>query len=452
MMNNQQLGQPITLEQMLDAREFRMHMQESLIEKFEKPLISFTLNIVGPVKVFDLSKKAYAEGIFIIKNYCKASGLNIVNFTEILENTGYEAFFSIDADPIKIKKTISQIETNCKLGRLFDIDVINIDGQKISRTDIGMSGRKCLLCENDTFVCSRSRAHSVDDILSATVDIMEEYFKQKYADKIAEIATRALLYEVQTTPKPGLVDKNNTGSHSDMNIFTFEKSAIALTPYFKEFVLEGTRNSCLQELFLKIRQIGISAEISMLNATNGVNTHKGIIFSLGIVCAALGFMQKESYSDKLLSETCATMTKELEQDFCNITKENAKSHGEKVFANYNIRGIRGEAATGFSSVFEMSLPFLKQCIGQNQSINDACALTLLKIIANIDDTNIITRSNYETLKEQQLKITKFLEKPVDFMDFAQELDEEFIKLNISAGGSADLLALTLFLYFFAKEV
>lgn len=447
-------GQYVALEEMLDARERRAHLQQTLIDEYNLPIISFTLNIVGAIKVFPLSKKAYSEGVKMIKNYCKASGINILHCQEILEHTGYECLFVVSSNAIKTKSIISKIETSSSLGRLFDIDVIDTNGQKISRSQINLPERKCLLCDNQAFVCSRSRAHSVDDILSVTIDIISDFFVHKYANDICQIATRALLYEVSTTPKAGLVDADNTGAHSDMDISTFEKSAITLAPYFKQFVLSGTQAQNLEQLFFDIRQVGISAEIAMLSATGGVNTHKGIIFSLGIVCAALGYIyqNENEYSEQLLRDTCKKMVVSLERDFDNVTIDTAISHGEKVYANYGIRGIRGEAIDGFSSVFDISLPFLKKCLDENFSMNDAAVLTILHIIANIDDTNIITRSDYQTLKKMQEKIAVFLENPQDYLNFARELDLEFIELNISAGGSADLLALTLFMYFFEKEI
>ncbi|MFI3115307.1 MAG: triphosphoribosyl-dephospho-CoA synthase [Clostridia bacterium] len=124
-----------------------------------------------------------------------------------------------------------------------------------------------------------------------------------------------------------------------------------------------------------------------------------------------------------------------------------------MYINYNIRGIRGEALDGFPCVFEISLPFFKKCIENGFSQNDASVATLLKIISNIDDTNIITRSDFETLKKMQKKTRGFLKnakKPLEYIEFSRKSDEEFINLNISPGGSADLLALTLFMYFFEK--
>lgn len=451
------IGKTVALEEMLNAREYRQYLQQTLIQQYQQPLISFTLNIVGPLKVFPLVMQAYQEGLSSIRNHCKANGLSILHFEEIRKNTGYEGFFVVPCHPIKLKKIISQLEQTSSLGRLFDIDIIKLDGTKVSRTEIQLPERTCLLCNKNAFECSRSRAHSVEELINREIQIMWDYFSFQYAKQVSSIATRALLYEVDATPKPGLVDSNNTGSHKDMNIFTFEKSAIALTPYFLEFVQCGIHhcNSPLSDVFALIRPIGMKAEIDMLRATNGVNTHKGIIFSLGIICTCLGIMYGKQipFSEKELQTIGREMVKELALDFKDLTSESATTNGEVLYVQYGIRGIRGEALDGYPNIFSLALPTLKMYIAQNYSLNDAGISTLLHILANTEDTNIISRSSYETLKEIQEKLQAFIHAPTkNYSSYIENLDQTFIALNISPGGSADLLALTYFLYFYEEEM
>lgn len=451
------IGKTVSLEEMLDAREYRQSVQQRLIREFQLPIISFTLNIVGPLKVFPLVIQAYQEGLASIRNHCKANGISISHFEEICEHTGHEGFFVVSCQPIKLKKIISQLELTSSLGRLFDIDIIKIDGTKVSRTEINLPERTCLLCNKNAFECSRSRAHTVEELIQREIQIMWDYFTFQYAKKVSSIATRSLLYEVGATPKPGLVDSNNTGSHKDMNIFTFEKSAIALTPFFLEFVQCGIHNCNvpLSDIFAMIRPIGMKAEIDMLRATNGINTHKGIIFSLGIVCACLGVMfgKQLSFSEKTLQEICAEMVVDLANDFKDITEESATTNGEILYVKYGIRGIRGEALEGYPNIFSLALPTLRKYIELNYSLNDAGAFTLLHILAYTEDTNIIARSNYETLKIIQTKLQAFIHASTQKeLDYIVELDKEFMALNVSPGGSADLLALTYFLYFYEEEM
>ncbi|MGL5437673.1 MAG: citrate lyase holo-[acyl-carrier protein] synthase [Lachnospiraceae bacterium] len=169
-------GNPVTLPEMMNAREQRQMLQQKMIADYQLPLISFTLNIAGPVKVFPLSVNAYEEGIRLIRRGCADWKLSIVHLEEVKEKTGYEALFSVDADPLKIKQMTISLETASNLGRLFDMDVIQLNGEKLSRWDSDAPGRRCLICDQEVFVCSRSRAHDVSELFQRTCEIIEEYF------------------------------------------------------------------------------------------------------------------------------------------------------------------------------------------------------------------------------------------------------------------------------------
>lgn len=195
------------------------------------------------------------------------------------------------------------------------------------------------------------------------------------------------------------------------------------------------------------------AEEDMFNLTGNVNTHKGLIFSLGIICTALGYLFANA---KILNisnilELCRNMTiKVIEDDFDDLTIKKAHTSGEKLFTQFGITGIRGEAASGFSSVKNYGLPVLSKLIKKGYSLNDAGALTLLNLIANIRDTNIISRTNIITQEQVQSEIKKIIEingiENIQ-MDVLYEIDKKFIDMNISPGGCADLLAISFMLYF-----
>lgn len=448
----------VSLQDMLDARENRVFQQQKLLAQYKMTLISFTLNIPGPIKSFSLAEKAFNEGNELILNQLNRNKIK-VEFTSVnTSKTGYEAFYVVDSDPFYIKKLMVNIENDCSLGRLFDIDVINQNNEKISRTDINSSNRLCLLCNEDAHVCSRSRKHSVEELMMKIVEIITTYFNNKFIDLCVSCAYRAMMYEVCTTPKPGLVDRANNGSHNDMDIYTFIDSSAVLMPYFREFVMSGIElhKEKPQFIFEKIRYIGMKAEDHMLKTTKNVNTHKGLIFSLGIICSALGYLyanNKKIESDNTL-ELTKIMTESVLDDFKYITKENAKTHGEKLFALHGITGIRGEASKGFISVISYGLPVLKKLINKGYSINHAGAITLINLIANVKDTNIVSRSSIKTQVDiqQELKdliMKKNLENIT--MDDIIELDNNYIKRNISPGGCADLLAVTYMLYFIENE-
>ena len=145
----------VSLQEMLAARERRCYLQTQLLHQYKKSLISFTLNIPGPVKVLTDVPEAFASGCQRIETLLKET---------IKEKTGYEAFYSVDANPDFIKELMVSLEDQDRLGRLFDIDVLRPDGSKVSREDMGSAPRTCLLCGQPAHVCSRSRRHSVAEL------------------------------------------------------------------------------------------------------------------------------------------------------------------------------------------------------------------------------------------------------------------------------------------------
>lgn len=451
-------GPRVELSQMLEARERRVWLQQAILKAYPVTLVSFTLNIAGPIKVFPLAVRSYEEGLELIRCQCKAWGLPIVHTQEVRESSGYECFLSVDAPALKVKEILSHLEGQISLGRLFDMDVLDTDGQKLSRTQLGLPERTCLVCGRPAFECSRARKHSLDDILRQTVSIMWDYFAHRYAVKVSTTAARALLYEVLSTPKPGLVDKRNSGSHKDMDIATFETSAVTLLPYLRQFVLYGVDHcqgdpaSFLHDL----RPMGIQAEIDMLRATGGVNTHKGILFSIGILLCALGvcYGQEALPNRAKLRKLCAAIAAPINGELAHITPENARSHGELLYVQHGVLGARGEAANGFPGLFETALPVMDKLLEDGLSLNDVGVITLLHIMAEVQDTNIISRSSYPRMVELQTQLKALLAlplSPAQLVEEAEKMDRQFIAENISPGGSADLLALSYLVRFLEDQ-
>ena len=417
----------VSLKDMLDAREHRQEVQRMLLSEHHLPVISFTLNIVGPVKVFPLALRTFHEGIRLIETQCHAWKIPIIATYSTTSHTGHEYFWAVDGDVRFIKEHLCLLEDSVALGRLFDIDVIQTDGMKISRTDLGFSTRKCLICNQEAFVCSRARTHSVKELLEQECQIMTNYFAKQHARKLSSLSMQALLYEVSVTPKPGLVDRNNTGAHQDMDIFTFEASAVSLNHYFEQFALCGIENGHepFSRIFSRLRSLGY-------------------MYANHIPCSP----------DTLLKINRKLVADVLE-DFNDVTVENARTNGERLYALYGMKGARGEALSGYHTVLKKALPVLKHQLDRGLSLNDAGAVTLLYIIAHSEDTNIVNRSSYHSMKKIQALLRETLNDPEfinkDPIPYIESLDREFIKNNISPGGSADLLALTFFLYLFENS-
>ena len=193
----------------------------------------------------------------------------------------------------------------------------------------------------------------------------------------------------------------------------------------------------------------------MLAATRGINTHKGAIFSLGILCAALGRLPKELWKmpDAVLKE-CAAMTAGLvAADFAGLTRENAVTTGQKLYLQHRITGVRGQMEAGLPAVRDVGLPALKEGLARGLDLNRAGCGALLALITAAVDTNLIARSSLTTQQETVSQLKELLlHDPYPDLPTLRHLDSRFIEKNLSPGGSADLLAVCYLLYFLENEV
>lgn len=281
--------------------------------------------------------------------------------------------------------------------------------------------------------------------------------KEELANHIAALAQRAILYEVSTTPKPGLVDRDNSGSHKDMDFFTFMASSSVLYRGFFQCALEGLcfDDSDNTELLSKIRVHGIQCEKAMFAATNGVNTHKGIIFSVGILSAVIGNIYKKygfkNYSMEVVFEEVKKVTKDLTlRDFKNISNIKTLTHGERLYKEYGYKGIRGEIESGFITVQKGALQVIRNwAINKQFSMNDLFLEIIINLMAEGEDTNVIIRGGIDSLLRVKSISREFLEaggmKQFQAKEKLENINEYFIKKNLSPGGAADLLAVSIFL-------
>jgi triphosphoribosyl-dephospho-CoA synthase len=267
-------------------------------------------------------------------------------------------------------------------------------------------------------------------------------------EKVSELAHKALIDEVSATPKPGLVDKNNCGSHKDMNYDTFVKSADALKKYFYDITEYGYNTSDLaeNETFPKARKLGLDAEKAMYEATGGINTHKGMVFSGGLVCMAVGRLCAlgERVSVEGICDTVAKTVRGLcEGDNSQPKNESSMTNGEKLYKKYGIKGSRGEAESGFATVRLHSYPFMKKCFDEKMSENEALVRTLLYIMSVVEDTNVIKRGGIEEGEYVRKKAKRLVY--ADMQEICK-FDEALIEKNLSPGGCADILAVTWLIY------
>ena len=244
------------------------------------------------------------------------------------------------------------------------------------------------------------------------------------AQRLAELAVQALLEEVDQTPKPGLVDRNNRGAHQDMDRDLFHRSARSLLPYFRRAVTLGLeRADCMGPL----QAAGLAAERVMLAETGGVNTHRGAVYAFGLILAAMG--SRLARGGDVFAGAAALAESGLPPA--------AGSHGQRARQRYGAPGARGEALAGFPHA-RHAWAALARPGGR-----DAALLTLL---AEVEDTNLLHRGGPEGLALVQSRARSILAgSPPAYGEGLLDLDRACIARNLSPGGSADLLALALFL-------
>lgn len=252
---------------------------------------------------------------------------------------------------------------------------------------------------------------------------------------------RALWDELVTYPKPGLVSLVDSGSHSDMNAKTFGVSIFSLRRYFYQMAELGRRNRNFEQL----KHAGIEAESEMLIATDGVNTHRGAIFILGILVAAAAYRNQYAISGLSLGDLAV---KRWGVDLLNHRK-NPNSNGSIVNQTYRVSGAVEEVTSGYKSVYKFALPVYRSVIKNTGSARLARIQSFFTLMAKVVDTNILHRGGLSGLQSSQNLANAFLELggiyARDWENSAVQIHNELIKLNISPGGCADLLGACIFI-------
>lgn len=246
---------------------------------------------------------------------------------------------------------------------------------------------------------------------------------------VADLAERALRLELDTTPKPGLVDRRDNGAHKDMDYALMSKSISALRPYLARLAVESAKDIDPA----KIKEIGIEAEKAMLKATSGVNTHKGALFCIGLSVAAASCLACSTGAVEAYS------FKELVSRAASEIPSARGTHGAEAKRSFKAVGALENARAAYPELFADWLPYYRSLEGDPFR----CHKTLLHIMTTLDDTNILHRRGAEGLAHAEAEAARLLE---DFSESGlSSLNKDFIRENISPGGSADMLSLTIFI-------
>ncbi len=446
----------IDLHAVLAAKEARQERQAEFRRRYGVPIISITTCMPGPVKD--------SADIRCLIQYALQALLALpgVQASQVIfPKTGPEAIIAIAADARELKNKCIALEDSQPFGRLLDIDVFTADGEILSRRDYGQV-RECLVCRQDSVLCMREHKHALSEVIAVAQNLIVAFHAYRthqisnLAEKISEKAIQAMLYEVSCTPAPGLVDRVNSGAHQDMDFYSFMASSAALGHTITRCVQAGiNHDGPLAELLPVLRLIGCDGEQRMFYSTGGINTQKGLLFSMGITAAAAGWLSKADDffpANKVVTVVQQIVGNIVERELggLDFNIKQPMTAGERLFRQYGVRGIRGELQEGLPAVMNSALPAMRKAIKAGLSINDTLVQALLELMVQVEDTTIINRHDLDLTGWLYARVNEVLAAGGMYSEqgreLVQKLDCEFISKNISPGGSADLLAIAWFLY------
>jgi triphosphoribosyl-dephospho-CoA synthase len=313
----------------------------------------------------------------------------------------------------------------------------------------------------------------------------ERRIHRAFTSAVGRLAIRSLYRELMLAPKPGLVSPVDSGSHRDMDVRTFMRSLHSLRRYFPAIARCGVDLPA----FADLQKLGIAAEAAMLRATGGVNTHRGAIFNLGLLCAAAGVVHTQAITTVEISShyqlqhpaqplasapnahaLCETVRRCWGDEILasgqspNSAAANSAAHGAphrdpsstqlthglEVVRRYGVGGARAEAAGGFATALHVGLPAYQAALVATADHDRAAAQALFALIATLDDTNLLWRGGPQGLLFAQQLAQAFLDRggviAPDWHREAEAIHQQFVARNLSPGGAADLLGVTIFLH------
>jgi holo-ACP synthase CitX len=408
----------------LKAREDRAkHIKELMDEYSNKTVIILKTNVVGDNKnPLHLKFMCAFFNDIIFETFNDKVILNGHQFSD----DGNYCFFVVDEIGTMVKIRTMEIEEASPLGRLVDIDVYH--KKSISRQDLSCEMRKCLLCDQYAHVCARNKTHSEKELHDKMTDIIHHFL----LDYVTNITIKAIYSELELYPSFGLVSHKDSGCHKDMEYETFVKSAFAIKKYITQYIAEGFKEK-IEPINLKL--IGVRAEKRMFRVTGGVNTHKGLVFLLGVFLPAfvktIMLNESKAYMQKLIEDISSDLCGDYYE---NINKKLELSHSDKIYLKYDIKGIRQEAINGLNLIFD--IPEYKDYDPDITHHN-----YLIHLMSELDDTTIIHKTNLATLKQVKKDMTEIINNGgyEPNKDKVQKLSDNYRQRAISPGGSADML-------------
>ncbi len=420
-----------TMESVLSDREKRWQLRTELAQK--KTVVSVTLRLPHALRL------GYPD--ILEKALCSLRDVGLVLKTPLKDADGFATIFESEEPAERVKRNTVILEDKLPIGRFLDIDVSDSTGVK-SRQEFGLPARRCLVCGNPAWDCIKSGRHSTDEILGVIERVLFP-IETNLETQIARCAAIAAAEELRLLYKPGLVTPISNGAHKDLDFHLMSQALECLEPFWRECAKRGlSADKAAPEFLAELRHLGIEAEKRMFDASSGVNTYRGLLYLLGILCAATGYaISHHQRAEDVFEVSRLIAAKELKR--IPNTRTRAKELGFSSYA-----GARGEAASGFKTVHK-ALEFFLERKRKASTRAEALTDTLILLISITFDTNVLGRGGSEGLLFMQLSASEILKAGGILTKKGTNLYRQFLletlQWNLSPGGAADLLICTAFL-------
>lgn len=362
----------------------------------------------------------------------------VIGLKKLLSRTDLLGPFQIvssGVSPMEAKMAALTIETENPSGRILDVDVFTLDGSQIDRARLGLPPRACFVCLEPAHECARLGRHSDSELLERVDSLLQPFVpapQRVLPDVLAKHLVRGALSELDLTPKPGLVDRHDSGSHPDLSYAAMRTSAELLPQYFDDLLRCFSEKRPLAEYV----QAGIAAE-GRMNREIHANAHKGFIFLSGLVLLA--------------ACECDGQISHLRQAISDIGtrffahSESSDSHGADIRTRHALGGIRAEAEQGLPAVFEHGWPRYREALEAGWDPEHAGFYLMATLMQRVEDTTAIHRCGLEgltRLRRDGAHLQRLLERQQAPATMLAELNAEYCQLGLTMGGVADCMALT----------
>jgi triphosphoribosyl-dephospho-CoA synthase len=411
-----------------------------------RALVFASLAVPGPKKTPEGAGVALASGVDALRR-----ALADRPWEELDRGTdalGPWAVVAVEAEPEPVKRAAARIEGAFPFGRVLDLDVYADGGRPVDRAGLGLPPRRCLVCEEPARECIALRRHRGGEPAARAAAILEPLGPwRSWAAALAAALVEGAQEELDLTPKPGLVDRHDSGSHPDLSYAAMVRSVLLLPLYFDELVAlrgpAGADAGARGDLAACVAA-GRRAEARMHRAA-GSNAHRGLIFLGGLV--VLAACDASPDGEQPGEGTLRRHVTDLAREFCERAEPDAEdTPGARARSEHGVQGILGEARTGLPAVFEAALPAYRATLARSGDRRRAALRAMAALMGAVDDTTALHRAGrggLARLRSDGESLAALLDAGADPDAHLARWNDDYRRAGLTMGGVADCLALTL---------